>query len=409
MTLLRGTFRLLIVVILIGVSLITVSATPLAPQAPSFPPLPALPLPSVNGISNEPSSVDLNLPPLKAVLLVGPIDSDSGPGTTQEKQNMDLAALELGANGVEVHKFYTPNNDWEQIKAAAEGAHFLLYRGHGVYWSPMPSPVVGGFYLKDKFVSSYEIRNDLRLAPNAVVMLYGCFTAGSSSIDGGPINSQEAQRRVAQYSDPFVDLGAAGYYADWYGDAFQMFVRFLFQGMTLGEAYEAYFDFNSTTVERYLHPSDSQAAMWLDKDNWGYIKYNNAFVGLPDQTLVDLFGVKMTLTPGSITYLAEPSSPARSFAVNVGATGSAAFSWTASVSPAKVPWLTVQPSSGSSGKQMTVTITPSGMPVGTYESRIHVVADTSEIVDGQQDILLTLRVVSEVHASYLPALIAGAP
>jgi len=127
---------------------------------------------------------------------------------------MDLAAAELAANGVTVHRFYTPNNDWGQIKAAAEGAHFLFYRGHGVYWDSMPSPTVGGFHLKELFVSSDDIRNDLHLAPNAIVMLYGCFTAGSSSEDSGSISSAEAQRRVAQYSDPFFDIGAAGYYAN---------------------------------------------------------------------------------------------------------------------------------------------------------------------------------------------------
>ena len=37
------------------------------------------------------------LPPLKAVLLVGPIDGDYGTWTTSEKANMDLAAEELSA------------------------------------------------------------------------------------------------------------------------------------------------------------------------------------------------------------------------------------------------------------------------------------------------------------------------
>ena len=120
---------------------------------------------------------------------------------------MDLAAAELQANGVTVHKFYTPNNNWDAIKTAADGAHFLFYRGHGVYWSPMPTPAVGGFSLKNGFVSSNDIRNDLNLAPNAIIMLYSCFSAGSSSIDGGPISSAEARRRVAQYSDPFLDIG----------------------------------------------------------------------------------------------------------------------------------------------------------------------------------------------------------
>lgn len=231
-----------------------------------------------------------NLPPLKAVLIVGPIDGDNGSWTNQEKNNMELAAAELEANGVTVHRFYAPNNDWEQIKLAADGAHFLFYRGHGVYWSPMPHPTVGGFALANRFVSSDDIRQDLHLATNSIVMLYGCFTAGGSSLDKTDIGIEEAKRRVAQYADPFFDVGAAGYYADWFGSAFQMFVRYLFQGQTLGQAYESYFDFNPNTVYRTTHPDHPQMSAWLDKDYWsGYWQYNDAFVGLPNETLLSLF------------------------------------------------------------------------------------------------------------------------
>ena len=123
---------------------------------------------------------------------------------------------------------------------------------------------------------------------------------------------------MIQYADPFMDIGAAGYYADWFGSAFQMFVRYLFQGMTLGEAYEAYSDFNPASVERYVHPNHPDKAMWLDKNNWGYTQYNNAFVGLPDRTLANLFKPKMELAPSAITHMAEPSFPERTFTLRVG-------------------------------------------------------------------------------------------
>jgi hypothetical protein len=245
---------------------------------------------------------------LKAVLVVGPIDGDFGSWTTQEKVNMDLAAAELEAKGVAVHKFYTPDNDWDQIKAAAEGAHFFFYRGHGVYWTSLPQPTVGGLALKDRFVSPDDIRHDVNLAPNAIVMLYGCFTAGSSSIDEGSIGSEEARRRVIEYSAPFFDTGAAGYYANWYGDAFQRFVRYLFQGMTLGQAYESAWDFDNTSVERLNRPAHPELALWLDKDYWdGSWQYNNAFTGLSDHTLQDLFrATPLGIAPSTmphVTYL----------------------------------------------------------------------------------------------------------
>jgi hypothetical protein len=238
------------------------------------------------------SAFSQSLPALKAVLLVGPIDGDTGANTKQAKEDMELAAKALEANGVTVQRFYTPNNDWEQIKAAAQGAHFLFYRGHGVYWDNVPH--VGGFSLKNKFVSNDDIRADLKLAPNAIIMLYGCFTAGTSSSDSKAISSAEAQRRVAEYSHPFLDVGAAGYYADWFGDAFQELVNYLFAGKTLGQAYESYWDYTASNVERYNHPDHPDLALWLDKDTWNNglpnPQYNYAFVGQKDKTLADLFG-----------------------------------------------------------------------------------------------------------------------
>jgi hypothetical protein len=400
---LRCILMLLILLMLSAGVVTSVRADPPLPRIPPSPPLaPAQPGPAPAD-TTRPLSRALDLPPLTAVLIVGPIDGDYGSWTTQEKQNMELAAVELEANGVTVHRFYTPDNNWEQITAAAEGAHFVFYRGHGVYWSPMPYPTVGGFALKDDFISSDQIRADLDLAPNAIVMLYGCFTAGSSSIDNPPIDSTEAQRRVAQYSDPFFDIGVGGYYANSFGDAFQMFVRYLFQGLALGDAYESFYDFSTTTVERYTHPDHPELAMWLDKDFWSNRwQYNNAFAGLPDQTLEDLFGVTaMELSTLAVSYIAEPTFPPRSYSVSVESTSTETFTWTATVTPGGL-WLNVTPLSGSSGEQMAITFTPTALASGVYPASIRVLAGTPQIENGDQTITITLYIVDQVHFAYLP-------
>ncbi len=287
--------RCLLVCCLVLITLLSITSVPVQAQSTMFevspmpPRLAASPAAAVASSSVAPTRLDL--PPLKAVLLVGPIDGDDGDWTRGEKANMDLAAAELEAHGVTVHKFYTPDNDWTQI-TAARGAHFLLYRGHGVYQGQMPRPTVGGFSLKDAFLSPAQIRADLQLAPNAIVMLYGCFTAGSASSDEVPITSAEAQRRVTEYARPFMDIGAAAYYANWHGDAFQMFVRALFAGQTLQQTYETYFDYDQTTVERHAYPADARYVMLLDKDSNddGMLQYNYAFVGKPESTLSGLYG-----------------------------------------------------------------------------------------------------------------------
>lgn len=226
---------------------------------------------------------------LKAVLIGAPIDGDDGSWTTSEIKNLRQTAKTLRDNGVTVYEYYTPSNSWSDIRAKSEGAHFLMYRGHGVYDGSEPPKWVGGFALKNDFVSSDLLRKELKLAPGAIVMIYGCFTAGNSGSDIGHIDLREAKRRVAMYSQPFMDVGFSGYYANWYGDAFQHFVAHLFAGRTLGDSYKGYEDFSEESVDYGKLPGGAYD-MWVDHDNWdGKIAYNNAFVGDSKKSLKDLF------------------------------------------------------------------------------------------------------------------------
>jgi hypothetical protein len=370
------------------------------PEPQIVPELPRAPASPLSPQSSPPTASPFaqSLPPLKAVLIVGPIDGDTGNWTTSEKKNMDLAASELAANGVAVQKFYAPNNDWAQIKAAANGAHFLLYRGHGVYWPPpgMPHPPVGGFNLSGNSmpISNQKIRDELKLAPNAIVMLYACFSAGSAANDTGDIGLAEAQRRVGEYSHPFLDTGVAGYYADWFGDAFQLWVRYLFAGQTLGQAYKSFYDFNASTVNYGVHPDPQHTdkAMWLDKDNWTYVKYNNAFVGLLGETLATLFN--------PVSCLATPSSPKQFYYRNVSVPAGAG--WTASFTAGAGSWVTANPLSGTGGGDITVQIKPSGLSVGKYQTGLKIVVTAPDGSKTEQTFAISLYVVQHLHPVYLP-------
>ncbi|MBP1466921.1 BACON domain-containing protein [Candidatus Chloroploca sp. M-50] len=377
--------------------------TPTHPLHPPVAPLAVHVEPRVAPTANTPQA----LPPLKAVLIVGPIDGDEGAWTNKERVNMELAAQELEANGVTVMRFYTPHTNWDAIKAAAQGAHFLLYRGHGIFLSDMPSPDVGGLALKDQFVLPDDIRQQLQLAPNAIVMLYGCFTAGSSSLDGS-ISSEEAQRRVAQYADPFFDIGAAGYYANWFGDAFQQYLRSLFAGKTLGEAYEAYFDFNPASVERLAHPEHTAMAMWLDKDVWsGVVRYNNAFVGQANQTLADLFQVPaVELSQTTVTMLADDQTPTTAYQVIVESSTETSLSWQAQVTNlAETPWLQVTPASGTTGQTLTLSVDPHALPAGLHTASVRIFSTSPQYCLSEET--LTIQVVKSgtvLSRVYLPTI-----
>lgn len=405
----RWMLALLALVVLFGGSWGVAQA---GPPAPLTPPSPVFPLRqsamTPDAVPASPVQV-LGLPPLKAVLVVGPLD-ENGPQTSQQKVNMDTVADELESHGVAVHRFYTPNNDWDQIVAAARGAHFFLYRGHGVYQPPMPYPTVGGFALHDRFIRPDTIRSDLELSPGAIVMLYGCFTAGTSALDEGGISSEEARHRVSEYSAPFVDGGAAGYYANWFDDAFQQLVRYLFQGMTLGQAYESFYDHDPATVERYPYSDQSALSMWLNKDFWWDAwQYNYAFVGQPDETLQSLFGFpEMEVNPAEIVHVADRKSPPLTFNLSIGNTGPGDFTWTATLAR-EARWLEAQTLSGSSGQDLNITIDPTVKKPGSYRIDIHIVADDPGIQNGEQTVSITLHVKEELYVTFLPTIRRSVP
>ena len=376
------------------------------PQTAEYPPRPPAAA-SVPELPQVEQAASLNLPQLKAVLLVGPIDGNTGTWTLAEVRNMELAAAVLQANGVQVYKFYPGDGStFTDIEAAANGAHFLLYRGHGVYDGNLPYPNVGGFSLSSGYYSPDRIRTYMHLAPNAIVMLYGCFTAGSSSAVGDTydIGIAEAGRRVSQYSDPFFDIGAGGYYANWFGNAFQYFLNYLFSGQTLGQAYESFYDYNASTVYRTTHYYHPSLPMWLDKDYWdNYWQYNNAFAGKHSLTLEDLFPVAtMGGIPASLNFTVEVypevTLQPESYSVTpANLSGNEVIEWSLDVSG---DWLEVAPNHGTTPGS-SFTITPTGYATdrpGEYTGTITVNADSPDYtLNPVQVITVKLRV-------YAPAL-----
>ena len=228
---------------------------------------------------------------LKAVLMVGPVTSDTDGTTLGYVEDLKFAAKVLEANGVEVHGFYTPDNNWESIKKACEGANFLLYKGHGVYDGSNPPKWVGGFCLKGSFPSSSDISTELKLAPNAIIMISGCFTAGNAGDDIGKIELPEAKRRIEMYSKPFFDIKAACYYANWYPSAFHDFIEKLFANSTLGEAYKGYGNGgNPADIKEFKYAYQPSYQLFVGSEDYsGKTAFNNAFVGDPNKKLSDFF------------------------------------------------------------------------------------------------------------------------
>jgi hypothetical protein len=308
--------------------------------------------------------------------------------------------------GVEVIKFYPPNNRWEDIRAAAQGAHFLMYRGHGISWGGTPEKV-GGFALKDNLVSPEEITTDLHLAKNAIVMIYACYAAGTTSTDQPPgITQQEAQRRVAQYSAPFFQNGAAGYYADWYGHAFALFLEDLFSGITLGQAYQN-FNFDPATFSNLEHLYAPGQRIWLDSHFYAdQNQYNHAFAGQPDQTLASLFAPRMQVGPAEINHTAGVLSLPKSFLVYVESNSSYPFTWNADLL-AESPWIELSSQQGINGETFSVSLDPQGLQTGSYTSELRVRTSTPGVLDNEQVLPITLNVVEGLReiSIFLPMVV----
>jgi hypothetical protein len=245
----------------------------------------------------------VSIPNLKAVLICGDVDA-GGEGNKSYIDWIKTTSKALKDNGVAVKEFYYPNNNWDQIKEAAKGAQFLVYQGHGILLSESPFHV-GGFYLKDKIVEPEQIKTDLKLAPNAIVLMSGvCYSAGSSASDDyGDIGVNEAKRRVEQYSAPFLENGCSGYFANNWIGVMAKVVNNLFEGSTLGDAYKSGF-ISSPIYGKY--DENKSLDCWVDKSE---AEYSNAFAGNANKTLVQLFGAKNTPAPTPVQTPTSPTPP----------------------------------------------------------------------------------------------------
>ncbi|MGL4364675.1 MAG: hypothetical protein ACRCSB_05680 [Bacteroidales bacterium] len=287
--------------------LLVVAALPIQAQSHSSKSLGGF-MPDVmveRAMTTNPTARDgrVSIPNLRAVVITGDIDGAYGEDTQEYVKWTKETADVLRANGVKVSEFYCPNNDWNKIKQAANGAHFLVYQGHGILLSDSPFEI-GGFWLKDDVVRPEQIKSDLKLAPNAVILMGGvCYAAGTSASDGSKdIGMKEAQKRVAMYSKPFMDIGASAYIANnWHGGLAKVTAS-LFAGKKLSDAYYAGYANNPTQT---AYPTQSGMNLWVTKHEKSYL---NAFAGKSDKGLADLFSGAIISPNASLSDNTTPST-----------------------------------------------------------------------------------------------------
>lgn len=157
---------------------------------------------------------------------MGPV----GALTARYRALADEAAVAARKAGAQVIKVYSPNATWPAVQEAITGASIVVYLGHGNGWpsryrDSLYPPTQNGFGLNP--VAGVDDRthqyfgeaavDDVKLAPNAVVVLsHLCYASGNSE-PGLPEGSEsDAVQRVDNFAAGFLRAGARAVVAEAY-------------------------------------------------------------------------------------------------------------------------------------------------------------------------------------------------
>ena len=185
---------------------------------------------------------------IKVVVVVGPVGSSTANYVANGKRYAALAR----SYGATVVELYSPNATWAAVRAAAQGAKVLIYLGHG---NGSPSPY-GPFsqYQRDgmglnalaghgnsntRYWGEYYIRTQIKLAPNAVVILNRlCYASGNSEWGSANPTRSVAMQRVDNFSFGFLRAGARAVFAEGITDASYILRGLFTTGSTVGTIFK---------------------------------------------------------------------------------------------------------------------------------------------------------------------------
>jgi len=163
----------------------------------------------------------------KVVIVVGPV----GSYNAHYKADADALATVARTYTRNVVVIKTPRATWTAVRAAAQGASILIYLGHGNGWpsryrdSLWPytqngfglDPPTGANGTTHVYYGEAKVAAEIRLAPNAVVLLFHlCYASGNTEpgLATGTLSDKKA--RVENYGAGFFAAGARAVIADAY-------------------------------------------------------------------------------------------------------------------------------------------------------------------------------------------------
>jgi len=163
-------------------------------------------------------------PRLKAVFIVGPTHQL----TDSNLVDAEKMAKQAEAVGMDVRRVFFPHATWDNVLANVQGANLVVYMGHGYGW---PSPYTrsltesrqNGMGLNSypgskrdeyKYYGATPIRENIDLAPNAVVILvHLCYASGNAEAGMATPSEDLARQRVDNFASGFLAAGARAVFA----------------------------------------------------------------------------------------------------------------------------------------------------------------------------------------------------
>ena len=290
----------------------------------------------------------LAAPGAKVVVIVGPV----GGSTAHYKDDANQVVAEAKRYTPNVVKVYTPNATWAKVKAAAQGANILVYLGHGNGWPSKYAPFQmltkdglgldpssGADSTKTVYYGEDYLRSSIRLAPNAVVLLYHLCYASGNTEPGLPVGSfTDSRERVDNYGAGFIGAGARAVFAE--GHPSHPVVSYVRQLFATNRSMEAIFRAAPTYHGNVVGPYASQRTpglrYLLDPDTSAPSGFYRSLVGDLDLTASDVVNPPLVRTDGDPADFVVPGAAEVAAAEGAGLYATAEAAADASAKPPSV-------------------------------------------------------------------------
>jgi hypothetical protein len=241
----------------------------------------------------------------RVAIIVGPVGEALTPVYLELAEAVEEAAE---AHGAAIATAYSPEATPERVLEAVEGAHIVVYFGHGFgypnpYGGPLDESVQNGWALQgpnargthedsvaDGTLAHHGaawIAEHARPAPG-FVMIYSnaCYAPGASEPNLAPATADEATERAGHYSETLLEGDASAVFAtDFYRGAAALVDRLLeAPDATYRDVFAADAHFAADGLTTGEHPFVDGSELWLHRSPYfgGVLDFWYAFAGDPE-------------------------------------------------------------------------------------------------------------------------------